>query len=429
MNAIPNQQPLNIGPRSLAVKQPADVPEPYKKAIPILHSKPRSAFTLLQRKTANALLKHALENEPANDGFFEVTHLKLRKAIGINSNNVKHLRESTTTLMDIVFEWDVLAARDSRLKYKASALFPELEVTTKHVRYQVSSQMLPVLKSPGVYATIDMRLVRRFKKAASLAIWEFAIRFEAIRHTASMNWTDFRDMVLSDETAHSKTYQEYKYFKNRQLTPALAEIKSVTDHVLRLLEFRNGKNVEKIQFEVTKKKPPTNGLDADDLPTVTALNSIGIGHHEAVQCITQYGRGHVAAALLATKKRAGDKKLGPLESPAGWFRWKLRTPDAIDHVTTGLTDRPVAARVDFRQAYLTQRRREAEQYFNELGPEAQTHYMLEYDEQQRIPSLRVTSRKRKPAAAETFFLWLARKTWGEPTTEQVLEFAQEHIAH
>lgn len=418
---------IHGGPRTLFPTK--EIPEPYRKAVQVLHSKPRQEFSLLQRKASNALLKHALEAEPAEDGFFEIPIGRLRDNVGLNSNNFAYLRDSTRDLMNIVFEWDVLTARDKRVKYKASTLIPEVELTSTLVRYQISSQMLAELKRPEIWALIDMSIVRKFKRAASLAIWEFAVRFEGIERTKEVPWKEFRDMILGDEVARQGMYQEYKYFKFRQLKPAMAEINAVTDHTLTLMEAKNGRAVESLYFEVRRKTARQNDLASEDLATLRELKQVGVKQQDGITYIRKYGRDKIAEAIVATKRRIADRKSGELNSPAGWLKWRLRQEEDKPP-TRGAPERlrPVRKKVDFREAFLTYRKKEAEAYFHELDPESQSEHLAEYDEQQRVLTLKLQGRKKTPAAADAFFRWLAQKTWGDPTSEQVLEFAQEHLA-
>lgn len=71
---------------------------------------------------------------------------------------------------------------------------------------------------------------------------------------------------------------------------------------------------------------------------------------------------------------------------------------------------------------------EADEYFRELDPEDQFSLIERYDSQQPIETLRLTGKKKPGKAAQaTFFGWLAKVTWGEPTPEELLTFAQEFL--
>lgn len=75
---------------------------------------------------------------------------------------------------------------------------------------------------------------------------------------------------------------------------------------------------------------------------------------------------------------------------------------------------------------MAQRDKEAEGYFHELAPSEQQMMVDEYNAQQELASLKIKIGKGKAhgkAATATFYRWLAQKTWGPVTPEQLLEYA------
>jgi plasmid replication initiation protein len=97
-----------------------------------------------------------------------------------------------------------------------------------------------------------MNVVRRFRRASSLAIWEFCLHFEKSGRTAEIEWEVFRDMVLG-ESPENKTYLEYKYFKSKVVKPAVAEINLTSDHTIGLVESKIGKRISTISFRIGRK--------------------------------------------------------------------------------------------------------------------------------------------------------------------------------
>jgi hypothetical protein len=236
----------------LALLCPHEVPDAFRKAVQVIHSKPKSPLSLLQRKLGNLWLKHAIENPPDGEGWWELRIREVAEKIGFDSNNRQYLKESAEALMRIVFEWDLMAQVNKRVQWRASVLFPEIEIRGDIVRYQVSSQIRQRMINPEVYAMIDMNIVRRFRRAPSLAIWEFCLHFEKCGRTAEVEWEMFRDMVLG-EVSESRTYQEYKHFKSKVVKPAVVEINSRSNHTIGLVESRIGKRISTISFQISRK--------------------------------------------------------------------------------------------------------------------------------------------------------------------------------
>lgn len=408
-----------------------ETPDSFRKAVQVLHSKPQSPLTLLQRKLGNAWLKHAIESAPDEDGWWELSIVALAEDIDFDSNNRQYLKDSALALMRIVFEWDVMAPTAKRVPWKASVMFPEVEIHSDKVRYQLSSQMRDRMVNPEIYAMIDMNVVRRFRRASSLAIWEFCVRFEKLGRTAEVEWQKFRDMTLG-ESADNKTYQEYKYFKSKSLVPAIAEINAESDHTVALCEGKIGKRVSVIWFEVARKTIAEPGQDDERVVEVIGeIVKMGVPKSEASRMTKNHTVDEIRAALEYTKRRINDKKLAKLENPAAYFRQALANGyAAVEDASSPAaktSDKGQGKAVDLREAFASHQNEQAEQYFNTLDTEDQAAAIERYNAFQQSSTLQI---KKKPSrvAQAAFWRWLAKETWGEPTADQLLAFAQDMLA-
>ena len=403
-----------------------EAPDPFRKAVQVLHSRPKSPLTLLQRKLGNAWLKNAVEHPPDEDGWWEMGIKDLAATIGFDSNNRQYLKTSAEALMRIVFDWDVIATPDRKVQWKASVLFPEVEVLSDAVRYQFSSQMRELLVNPEIYALIDMSVVRRFRRAASLAIWEFCIRFERIGRTAEVPWEKFRDMMLG-EAADNTTYREYKFFKAKVLNPAIAEIGAVSNHVVGLVESRIGRRVAGLAFTVSRKPGPDQpAADPGQLELLGAMVRLSVPQSEARRICREFSADRIAGALDYTRRRLADNRASRVGNPAAYFRSALLQGYAAAdplHRQAPSSAAPRPKSVDIRAAHAAHRAAEAERYFLELEPGEQNAAIERYNDAQSVASLKLTKRAGRIAQAG-FFRWLAEDTWGEPGAEELLAFAQ-----
>jgi hypothetical protein len=409
-----------------------EAPDAFKKAVQVVHSQPKAPLSLLQRKLGNAWLKNAVENPPDPAGWWEIGIRQLSRTIGFDSNNREYLKESAEALMRVVHEWDVLAPAGNRVQWKASVLFPEIEIRQDVFRYQISSQMRDRLIDPDVYAVIDMTVVRRFRRAPSLAIWELCVRFEKIGRTAEIGWEKLRDMALG-ESAEAKTYQEYKYFKAKVLKPAIAEINSESNHTITLVERKDGKRVTSLRFEIQRKgmvQGPQEPTTPDDIELVAELATFRVPASEAQRLVKQHPAAAVRAALEYTRRRMKDSKSAPLANPAAYFRQALvgRYAEGQPVAKVAPTVKPAQqAAVDLREAYLAHWTAEAERYFAELDPADRDGYVERYNAKQTSGMLRLGKRTSR-LAVMSFHRWLAVEVWGEPDEEALLAFAAQALA-
>ena len=404
-------------------------PDAFRKAVQVVHSKPKSPLSLLQRKLGNAWLKNAIENVPDGEGWWTLGIKALSTSVGFDSNNRQYLKESAEALMRIIFEWDVIAPTSKRVPWKASVLFPEVEIGSDIIRYQISSQMRDRMTNPDIYALIDMNIVRKFRRASSLAIWEFCIRFEKVGRTAPVPWEKFRDMVLG-ESGDNKTYGEYKFFKSKVLNPAIIEINTASNHRISLLEIKLGRRIDSVQFAVARDAPvDAAAADEDSIELLSELVKLGVPQSEAKRLVREHQHDVVKDAVEYTKHRILDRKQTKIENPAAYFRHALTKRYAPTPVTGTATVAAVAIQkpVDIKDTYAAYRANEAERYFKELDPSDEESLIQRYNNQQIVPALKLKKKAAK-AAQTAFYRWLADETWGQPSTETLLAFAQQMLS-
>lgn len=407
-----------------------EVPDAFRKAVEILHNIPKAPLTLLQRKLFNALVKHAIESQPDERGWWAISLMALQEDVGFDSNNREYIKESARTLMNIVFEWDVMAPQTKKGTWKASVMFPDVELHPDQLKFQVSSHLRDLISKPEVYALIDMSIMRRFRRASSLAIWEFCVRYEKLERTAEQKWESFRDMVLG-ETADAPTYQEYKYFKSKVLNPSIAEINAEANITIKLHETKIGRRVSTIRFDV-HRKPVDDDVIEDNSPDLEVLGDmirLGVLQSEAKKLLKSYGSQKVRDAIAYTRRRQADKRAQKLDNVAAYFRHALQSGyAATEEKRAALAPSPAKQpKVDLRERYLQQQMKLAEGYFGELDAPDQSLLIERYNDSQATSSLKL-GKKVSKASEMAFRRWLALDVWGEPTSEQLLEFAQSMLS-
>lgn len=411
--------------------QDGEVPNSYRKPVQVIHSMPRSPLSLVQRKLANAWMKNATESVPDKDGMWTINTALMSNAIGFDSNNRAHLVDSARALMSIAFEWDVISSDSKKEQiWKASVLFPEVEIRPETIRYQISRHVVEQVLTPEMYALIDLNVLKRFRRASSLGIYEHCVRFERIKRTSEVEWNLFRD-ILMGEGSDAKSYKEYKVFKDKVLKPAIAEVNSVSDIRIELKEIKIGRRVHAVSFNIERVKPDLVDLVDDEisLQLVGEMISLGISQAEANKLSRKFKKEEISAALKYTKKRLSDKKAAKLENPAAYFRRALSdswaASDAVVTDKVSVQSKAQGSSPDIASMYEVERIKEASKYFDEQNPEGRQSLIDEYNCSDIAPSLKIKRSKPGKAVQSRFFSWLAMKIWGHPTPEDLLKFAQK----
>ncbi|MBG6083219.1 hypothetical protein IWX58_004969 [Rubrivivax gelatinosus] len=398
----------------------------------IVHALPRQSLSLLARKLGNVMLKMVVTVGGRPDGWYEIGLSQLAKQAGFDSKDVAHLKASLRSLMGLVFEWDVVAQASGRKAsgWEAAVLFPNVKIPPGAgvVRFQVNPELLPLIVKPEVYALIDLAIVRRFRRAASLALWEHCVRFERVGSTSEVPWQTLRDILLG-HSADSKTYTEFKYFKAKVLAPAVKEINSQSNHVVEMRLNYLGRFVSTVAFNIAQKQA-SEALTPDKLEIVGDMVALGVPQGDARRLGKMYTETKLRGALDYTKERMADSKREKLANPAAYFRHALHAGYARD--SASVQPKPAEApRRDPSEALAEQlamhRSKEAEAYFRELEPEEQVELVRRYNDQQALSVLHVKPKAGKAARA-AFARWLSLDTWGQPSSDEVLEFAARLIS-
>ena len=416
-----------------------EVPEPYKKAVEVVHSKPRAPMSLIHRKLLNAWLKHAVETKPDKDGWWTLPIVEMSESIGYASNNREHLASSARELMTLVFEWDLMGDEARRTLWKASVLFPEVEITTGAIRFQISKRILEKVLSPDIYALIDQRIIRQFRRASSIGLYEFCVRYQRLPKTAEVPWETLRDMILGS-SADAKSYKQYKIFKDKVLKPSIAEVNTVAELNIEMQETTSGRKVIGLSFLISRKQsaPTEEFTSPEEISDTAAMVAIGIPQTEATKLAKSYTHAEIKAAIEYTRKRADAKNKDKLDNPAAYLRKALTEKWAIFEAQPP-EKRPVKGEANtngapdqsrLHEACMNKRDQDAQGYFYELDPSEQHKLVDEYNSTQELASLKIKIGKAKApgkAATSKFFRWLAEKTWGPITPVELLEFANKLI--
>ena len=153
----------------------------------------------------------------------------------------------------------------------------------------------------------------------------------------------------------------------------------------------------------------------------------GIPRSEARRLITQYGVQRIKAAIAYTLNRT-TKNAAPVDNVAAYFRKALTHGYAVRRAGNGSggpgQESAQSKQEQIRDKYLAAKVEEAGAYFRELEIDDQTKLIERYNETVAgSKDLTLSPKKKASKLAQTsFFRWLALDTWGEPTSDDLLEF-------
>ncbi|SAK80128.1 plasmid replication protein [Caballeronia temeraria] len=426
-----------------------------RKAVEAIAIQPKSGkITLLTRKLFNVLLAVAQQADESGD-----TYRALLSDIVANSafdsNDTALVKEHLRRMVSVQVEWSTgTSSQKPGRKWGISTLIADAEIledpSTRRVwvEFSFAPKIKKKLLDPVQYARLSLQFQSQLRSSAGLALYEICVRYltNPSHLTMRETWEWWRPILSGtpDTEAGDEAKREYKYFKRDYLRPAIAEVNAVTNIFVELVEHREGRRVAEIQFRVTERKQPMLALDEHpnvfDSTLVDRMVKIGIPLKDAQTLYADSEENRIRAALQMTEQRMRSTSLPPVRSAAALFKDALKKGyappvEALPPAASGAASRTpaaVAAADDLKARLLSEfsayRRKEARVLYDEQGEEEREIARQSFEEDV-LPGLgthmRDDWRKRgldSKLAETSFFDWLARKTWGEPTDGDLLAF-------
>lgn len=267
--------------------------------------------SLLQRKVWNLLLANAF-SELGDQKSFSVHLSNLYKALGFNSNNDRHLKDSLEALVGCTLEWNVLE-KDKSNEWGVSSLLSEAIIKDAVLTYEYSSNLQKKLHNPNMYAKISLSIQNTFSSKHSLALYELFVDFFDIKRqrgeTPYIELQDFRLLLgLADN--------EYALFKdlNKSIVKkAITEINKKTDLYIEVDYQSQGRRVTAIKFIILKNRENKNLLNLliQDTKTQSPVNknskvfqllqNHGFTDEEIKISINSYSEAHLLKSIQIAK--------------------------------------------------------------------------------------------------------------------------------
>jgi hypothetical protein len=423
-----------------------------RKAVEAIAIQPKSGkITLLTRKLFNVLLAVAQQADESGD-----TYRALLSDIVANSafdsNDTALVKEHLRRMVSVQVEWSTgTSSQKPGRKWGISTLIADAEIledpATRRVwvEFSFAPKIKKKLLDPVQYARLSLQFQSQLRSSAGLALYEICVRYltNPSHLTMRETWEWWRPILSGtpDTEAGDEAKREYKYFKRDYLRPAIAEVNAVTNIFVELIEHREGRRVAEIQFRVTERKQPMLALDEHpnvfDSTLVDRMVKIGIALKDAQTLYADSEENRIRAALQMTEQRMRSTSLPPVRSAAALFKDALKKgyapPVEVLPPAAPAASRNNGAPADDPKTRLlgefsAHRRKEARALYDEQG-EQERELARQTFEEDVLPELgthmRDDWRKRglESKLVETsFFDWLARKTWGEPTDGDLLAF-------
>jgi len=227
-----------------------------KKHIGAVHIK--GTMTFLQRKIANILLANAYEDLLTEEKH-RIRIRDLAEVAGFDSNNYEFLKGALRSLTKLSVEWNVLD-EGGKNDWGIAPFLAGARIYKGICSYSYSPFLREQLYHPEIYARINLGIQREFSSGHALALYENCVRFRGVGTTGWIDLQQWRVLLGIEDDQHTS----FKYFNRDVLKPAIREINSTSDILLKV-EFKKEKR-RILALKFTLQDNPQLSLKLDDHP-------------------------------------------------------------------------------------------------------------------------------------------------------------------
>lgn len=408
-------------------------------------------FSLLSRKIYNIFINKAQElgvpgrEKPPGDAggadYFWIRMREIIKSTEFDSNNYDLIKETAQELLDIkvVAETDKMWTSERLLSgakiYNTKGL--KSQGGEVWIGFAFPPEVMQMVLNPNTYTKFSLRFQTALRGNGSLGLYEIARRYATSPSHLTYRDTWERWYQAITGTPISEALPEYKYFKRDTLKKAIAEINSVTDIKVELIEHSKGRKVIDLQFRVDLAAQSPLDLAAPppiDPVLIERIIRFGISKDDARDLYLSYDERTILDHIELTEERMNNKRLLPIDSPAAYFKTALKAGYAkAKYIAKPVKPKPEDAparanaggqKTTVRERFMLARNEEAMRLYEELPAGEQQHHFEEFAEQ-ADRALKAYIKKQgleSGMVRNAFAEWFATKSWGAVTDAQVIEY-------
>ena len=267
-----------------------------KKHVAAIHTD--GQLSLLQRKLSNVLLVNAYDSLLTKTEH-EIDEKTLCVMLGYDSNDRLPLKRALKALAAVQAEWDILDDDGGEVEWGVASLLSHAVLSKGRCRYGYAPALAEKLYNPAIYASINMKVQRRFKSGHALALYENCYRFKKVGSTGWWPIQTFRRLLGVGESDY---YKAFKHLNAKIIKPVVKEINTHSDIEITPEFKKQGRSISEIRFVIKPNAQlPLIDIDDDDslkgTPIYERLIALGISHKLAQQWIISHGDDYVREKL------------------------------------------------------------------------------------------------------------------------------------
>lgn len=422
-----------------------DIPETRAAAVrrpneTIAINPTKGKITLGTRRLFNLLLYFSQQDGIRDTYSRSITEIMAHVT---TSKDSEWLKNCFRQMQETAIEWN---SKEGNIEeWGISSLISEARVITAGhattIAWSLPNIIRERLMDPRFYTKLTLEIHSKLTTGASIALYEICSRYvtNPTRVTNREAWEWWQPRLTGNSKRDAK---EYKYFARETLRPAIAEVNLVSDIIVELIEHKNGRRIESLQFKVIKKGLPAlerevvKPFDGELLESIIRL---GISQKEARALYAEHDLKFIMKTVALTEQRSQAANLSPLKSKAAFFKKALAGDyaKAVPVVATVASAAPVPMppalapqeRKALADAQIAAKRiQDALRLWEEQGVDDQMALLQQFRNQTEVAGYRKDIMRRglacmvSVALRTAFCEWYADLTWGPVTDQDMIAF-------
>ncbi|CAM3827852.1 replication initiation protein [Polaromonas hydrogenivorans] len=408
-------------------------------------------LSLLTRKVFNVMMYHAQQlrvpgdnapiDTPAAKKYFWILLSDLARDAAYDSKDTEYLKQQLDELQNIKL------LMENERQWTSERLVASVTLVNPHglnkhsgqvwFGYAFPPEVHELVMAPGTYTRFSIFYQGLLRSGSALALYEVCRRYATnpSKVTASETYEHWFGVLTGNPVARNAEPTPYKYFKRDVIKPAIAEINTLTDITVELIEHKNGRRVERLQFRVEQNKQPQLGFPSQpilDMALMARVVKFGFTQSDASDFLAQHGEEKIRACAAFVEARLAQKNSAQLESPAAYFRWSLKEGNAAAQELAQPAQSPPAPLKrksegpTVMERFLSARAQEAMTVYKELDEVARNTVFERFKlSHTNFKSLKLERGVESPMVRSLFTHWYAKDLWGEPTAQGLANYVEQ----
>ena len=293
-------------------------------------------ITALGRKAYNVMLNIA-QSQGVEKEVYRAPLSEIVSGLDYGSNDMELIKKHLRSMASTIVEWQSPTTGEGS-KWTVCTLIAHAEILKeRNQNFLIWSYAQPLrqeLLSPAVFSKLSIGMLSQMHTHAGIVLYEICTRYKNIGRTSRQHWRWWMPVLTGHPDTEKLAKVEYRFFKRDTIKPAIAEVCAITDIEIELVEYKDGKSISEIQFNVKVKNqvtlPLKSPLKPVDLSIVKKANDLNIAEEKLEELVAKHGETEVKLALSELEQRILKAFPGPIRDPHRYLKARLSGVQQVD---------------------------------------------------------------------------------------------------